>query len=873
MFGFRRWTRERREIREEMQFHVDMAAAKKAAAGMSPGDAQRAALVAFGGLDGWQEAGRDELPGARLEDLWRDLRFGARSLSARPLFAISAILTLGFAIAASVTAFDFANALFLRPVHAPAADRLAHIYIERRDGREIRVGSASVALLRQHRELFDDVAAEACCWLKFIRERGVLRQRYTSYASAEFFPMLGLVPHLGRFFSPDEANSPGREPVAVISYDLWRSAFGMDPHVIGEHTEIAGQPFTIIGVGPEGFEGGQLGEPPTQVWLPTTMMSAIGLGCKVPVPCDDANAFVRLAPGVSIERVRAAVTTMSATLSRLSVGDDSVRQILVARASGAPIARQHEYAPLARLLGAIAGVLLLIAFANLSGLLLTRGVSREREIALRLSLGAGRGRIVRQLLSENALIAIAGGVAGSILSLWTARAFAGVFTIDSEGFDSLFPLSFDTRTLIFAVCISALATIAFGLVPALMTARANVADVLKSSSGGSARARGRFGLVGVQIALASALLCGATLLSRSFANLLHAQRFHSDDIALVRVRPEAARYEPAHAQRYVRAVYDRLAALPGVQSVAFARGWGFVWAGSPAEAAVGLFPGDTSLRVEAHFTSPNFFATLRIPVLAGREFDDADVAGGPTVAVVSQSLAQRLWRGDAPLGHAIYAQGKAFRVVGVVPDYQIHMAGDQTPLVVFFPFWQNALGPEGDARFAVRVDRRAADMLSALRRAAVEVDPGVPVAEVMTMSRQIDASYPEIHLGRTMLMAASMLALLLCAIGLYGTIAFVVARRTREIGIRLALGAGARRVVLGLLRQAAPTTAAGLAAGLVGAFAMSRFLSSWLIGVPPHDFAAFGLAAIAVTVVAFIACVLPARRASRIDPVRAMRVE
>ena len=872
MFGFLRGGRERREIREELQFHVDMATAKNVAAGMSPDDARRAALVAFGGLDGWQEAGRDEIPGTRLEDFWRDLRFAARSLRARPLFATSAILTLSLAVAASVTAFDFANALFLRPLHAPAADRLAHIYVDRGD-RQGRVGSASVALLRQHRELFDSVAAEACCWLKFIRERGVLQQRYTSYASAEFFPMMGLVPHLGRFFAPDETRSPGREPVAVISYALWRSAFGMDPHVVGERVEIAAHPFTIIGVGPEGFDGGQLGDPPTQVWLPTTMMATIGIGCGTAVPCDDANAFVRLAPGVSIDRVRAAMAAMSPTISRLSIGDDSVRHMTVARASGAPVARQRRYAPLARLLGAIAGVLLLIAFANLSGLLLARGVSREREIALRLSLGAGRWRIVRQLMTESVLIAAAGGILGSLLSLWTARALAGVFTTDSEGFENLFPITFDARTFLFAVAVSGLATVAFGLFPALTTARANVADVLKNSSGGSSRGRARFGLIGVQIALTTALLCAAALLSRSFAHLLHAQRFDPGNVALLRVRPEAARYEPERAQHYVRAVSERLAAVPGVQSVAFGRGWGFVWGSSPAEAAVGLAPGDTSLRVETHFTSPDFFATLRIPVVAGREFDNGDVVGAPPVAVVSLPLAQKLWRGGAPIGHTIYAQGKPFRVVGVVPDYQVHMAGDPMPPMLFLPFWQNALGPEGDARFAIRVDGRAADMLSTLRRAAADVDRGVPVAEVMTMSAQIDASYPEIHLGQNMLISAGALALLLCAIGLYGTIAFLVARRTREIGIRLALGAGAPRVVFGLLGQSARVTIAGLVLGLGGALMTSRFLNSWLVGVAPRDLVAFGFAALAVAVVACIACVVPAQRASRIDPVRALRVE
>lgn len=806
------------------------------------------------------------------DDLWRDLRFAARSLRARPLFAASAVLTLAFAIAASVTAFAFANALFLRPLRAPAAGRLAHIYLDGHDGRQISVGSASVALLRRHRELFDDVAAEACCWIKFISERGALRQRYTAYASAEYFSMLGQVPRLGRFFTPQETSSPGREPVAVISDELWRSAFGMNPNVIGERIETTGRTFTIIGVASERFEGA-VGGFPTQVWFPATMMGAIGLGCKTPVPCDDVNAFVRLAPGVSINRVRAAMGALGATMSRLSVGDDSVRHVTVVGATGATLERQRQYAPLARLLGAIAGLLLLIAFANLSGLLLARGVSRQREIVLRLSLGAGRSRIVRQLLSESALIAVAGGLVGSILSLWTARLLSGFLTMDAEGFENLFPIAFDGRTFAFAVAISTGATIAFGLFPALATARSNAADVLKNSTGGSARARGRFALIGVQIALTSTLLCGAALLTRSFAHLLHAQRFDPTDVVLLRVRPQAARYEPERAQRYVRAVRDRLAALPGVRSVAFARGVGFVWSGSPVEAGVGLAPGDTSLRTEAHFPSPGFFATLRIPVLSGREFDDADVAGSPPVAVVSQSLSLELWPGGSPIGRTIYARGKPFRVVGVVPDYQIHMAGSAPPLMLFLPFWQNALGQEGDARFAIRVSGHPDAMLSTLRRAAAEVDRGVPVAEVMSMSAQVDASYPEIRLGRSMLVAAGALALLLCAIGLYGTIAFLVARRTREIGIRLALGADARHVVIGVVRQSARTTIAGLGVGLAGAFATSRLLGSWLVGVPPHDFVAFTLAGLAVLAASVVACAAPARRAARIDPARALRVE
>jgi predicted permease len=750
---------------------------------------------------------------------------------------------------------------------------LVRVYLQRADGRLGFLGTAGADVLRAHPDVFDAVAADDARNVVFVRARGALNQQFVSFVSAEFFPMLGLRPRLGRFFSAAEDSVPDRDAVAVISSALWHNQFAADPRVIGEHINIAGRDFTIIGVGPGSFDGVGIGETPSQLWLPTRMMGVIGAGCAPHRPCQETDVLARLADGVSVGRAQAAVGTFGPALSFASFGDDSVRRPLVVQARGVVRAEQRRYESLSRLLVAIAGVLLLIACANLSGLLLARGVSRERDIALRRALGASRGRIVQQLLSESLLIGLAGGVLGLVLSMWTVRGLMGFFASDEEGFPHFFQLGIDARIVLFAMIVSIGATILFGVLPALATARADAADVLKSATGGAARGRTRFGLVAAQVALTSALLSGAALLSRSFIHLLHSQRFESEHVALFRVRPAAAAYDPDRAQAYVRAVRDRIAALPGVESVAFARGSGLAWSATPWHAGVGASAGDSSTDAETHSISPGFFSTLRIPVIRGREFGEQDGRGALPVAVVSEALARRLWPNGDAIGHDAFIHGRAFQVVGVVADYRIRMSGEATPLMAFVPFWQNSLWAEKDARFLVRVRGDPVTARRPLQRAASAVDPNVPVAEVMTMSAQVDALYPQIRLGQVVLIGAAALALFLSAIGLYGTIAFLVARRTREIGIRIALGARPSDVVWRFMRQGLAATLSGLTIGLVAARAGAHLLSSWLVGVPPGDLAAFAMAAMAVAGTALLACGLPARRAADVDPINALRAD
>jgi len=881
-----------RELDDEIASHLAARAEQLERLGMAPADAHVEALRRFGDIatvythlsktamhrgKRMHARERSERIRTMTTGFSHDVRIAARTVRLHPTFAVAVVATLGLALAAAVTAFSFLDAMFLRPLPAPHAEQLVHVYLPRRDGRLTPVGSAGTAMLRDRRDLFESVAAEKCCWVKFVRERGSLEQRYAAFVSSEFFPMLGLTPRLGRFFAPEETSKPGTEPVVVIGYTLWQRVFAGDPHVIGEHIATstpAWHDFTIIGVAPEGFDGIGIGSMRSEIWLPTTMASSVGIGCTPAIPCDhDADALARLKAGVTIQRAEAGLANLAAELSRVAIGDDSVRHPVLVRASGASVDTQRQYSPLARLLGAIAALLLVIACANLSGLLIVRNAARSREIALRLALGAQRLRIARQLLVESVLLALLGGAVGVALSLWTSRELMSFFISDSEGFETYLHIGLDARILWFALGASLASTLIFGLLPAFVGMRAEPADVLKSGTARSGRTRARFELIAVQVALTSVLLSGAVLLARSVGHLLHAQRFDVEHVALFRVRPAAAQYDTLRSAQFVRAVAERVDALPGVEQVGFARSSGFTWGTSPVDVGVGTSVGDSAQRTDAHFVSPGFFATLSIAMRSGREFSTSDIGGAPLVAIIDEMLERKLFGSGDAIGKTLYAAGKVFRIVGVVPDYRVRVANESRSPMVFFAFWQNALGAERDARFAVRVHGDPSRLLGTIRETVRAIDGRVPVAEVMTLSHQVDARYPQIRLGQNVLLVSGGLALVLSAIGLYGMIAFVVTRRTRDIGLRIALGALPIRVAGQLVASGMRATATGVGAGLFAAWSLSHFLRTWLVGVAPHDTMAYAVAALAIIVTALVACAIPATRAAAIDPAVALRVE
>jgi predicted permease len=877
--GLSRAAAESRDLDDEMQLHIEMQARANQRLGMDAVSALRAARASFGGSERWKEEARDEYSSRPLEDFARDVRHGARALVRQKGFSLVAILTIALGIAATVTVFGFINSVFLRPLPVAQGARLVRVYFRAAGGDYSTLSHAAYRVIRDRTTSLDMVAVHYSTAPLYVTMDGDSRELQGAVVSASYFPMLGVTPLLGRFFSAAEDSVPDRDAVVVLSYDLWRRGFGARADALGRWIGINGRNFQIIGVAPEGFNGVEPSLDINELWIPAMMLRVGYRYCDALQPgCTPTDVMGRLASGATADRVRTELQPIARELALLSNPDDTMRALTVSPALGARPGAQRQFADLARLLSAIAILLLLIACANLSSLLVVRGMSRQREIALRTSLGAGRARIVRQLLAESLLLAVPGGVVGAGLSLWTTRLLAGFFIDDDEGYIHWFEIVPDLRVLAFAALVTLAAAALFGLLPAFSSTRVGVSERIKTGgTAGPTRGRTRTALIAIQVALSLVLLVGAGLLTRSFSRIVGRQTFDSSHVTLLRLRPALVGYGPARAQAFLRKVSAALAQLPDVESVALARGSGFLWLATGrvrvtlptyAPRAAGAEP-----RVEYHEVSPHFFTTLRVPVLGGREFTDQDTGGTPRVAIVNAALARRLWKDTSPLGRQVVLDDHAYQVVGVVQDHRLHNGSEAPPAMAFVPFWQNDFDPQVDARMAIRMKGDPAQAIALLRRAIAAVDPAVPVTEAMPMTGQVGASYKQVQLSGAVLVSAATLALFLSGLGLYGVVAFLVERRTREIGIRLAVGARPRSVVALFVAQGLRPMAIGSAAGLVTAFAGAHLLERWLFGVSPFDATAFVVAIVAICAVALAASLVPAMRAARIDPTVALRYE
>jgi len=871
--GLVRRRAEEREIRDEMQFHLDMYAQKRIALGVEPADARRDARVAFGGVERWREDARDQVRSAGLDSIVRDVRYALRGIARHKAFSGAAIVTLALGLAAAGTAFTMVDSLFLRPLPVRDGNRLVHVYFQRPGGRTRPVGLPAVELLRRRVPAFDAVIAEEETDVLQVRVGDVVSQRFGAFVSANEWNTLGIHPLLGRVFTVQEDSVPDRDAVAVISAAYWHTQFGDDPRVIGEHVRVGVRDVEIIGIAAEGFQGTNVGGAPVDIWMPFMMARMKGFSCVNVAPCPAGNALAQLAPNATLEQARAQVGALSRELSALAYGDDSARTIAVMPATG--ISGRVEYSALARLLSGVAIVMLLIACTNLSALLIGRGVAREREMALRISLGAGRTRLVRQLMTEGLIVGLAGGALGTAVASAAARGVMGFFAADDEGFQHFFNLSLDWRVVGFMAAASVVATVMFSLLPALTVSSVDPVEVLKRGIGAAPRARLRLVLTAAQVALATVLLSASGLLVRSYDALMRGQHFDARHVALLRVRPDLAGVTPDRAARELGQMVEHLQSVPGVEAVAYRRCCGLLWSHTPADNPIGLGATDTVAAAEVQFISPGFFSALKIPLHAGREFTAGDRAGGPNVAVVSETLARRLWgRGSSTaVGRQIRADRVVARVVGVVPDYQVRTSIESPPAAVFLPYWQHATEGDGDTRLAVRVTGDPARAIPALRAAIAGVDPAMLVTESMPMRDQVDASFVQLRLGDAVLGVAGGLSLVLCALGLYGVIAFLVARHTREIGIRVALGATAPAVVRHFLGAAVRPVAIGVVVGLIVAAMTTRLLGAWLVGVSARDLVSFAVASGVVVASALVASYVPARRAARVDPATALRTD
>jgi putative ABC transport system permease protein len=803
-----------------------------------------------------------------------DLRHALRALLRRPLLFAVAAGALALGIGASTAVFSVVDAVLLRPLPFAEAGRLVLLWqsIPERNAPFVEVSYPYLRELRSRSHTLAGLAAMPSVNSGFTlggREPARVDGRIVT---GNFFDVLGAHAALGRTFVEEE-DRVGVPRVVVLSHGLWQRQFGGDPALVGRTLELDGTPMTVIGVMPREFRY----PPGADLWTPLVPV--------IPGIVDKANVgwatlIGRVAPGATLDAARAEIDGLTAEgLRREAPNAPAVKTVLT------PLA--HDWFGPARpallvLLGAVLLVLLL-ACANVSALLLARAAARQREIAVRLALGASRARLVRQLLAEAALIAVAGGLAGTVMAVWGLH---GLLSLVPAEIPRLEDAAIDPRVLTFALVLTAVSALASGLVPALLASRSTLTDVLaegsRSAGPGAQQVRARAVLVATETAAALVLLAGAGLLTRTFENLRRVELgFDPRNVLTFAVTGPHGKYEqPERRRQLYRAMIEKINAVPGVERSAavFIRPlWGKAGLDWPimvegqSEAEAERNPA-LNLQIVTH----EFFRTMRMPVRQGRTFDDRDTAGVTPVVVVSEALARRYWPGQDAVGKRIrtpmpsppYAQ-TWMTVVGVTAPARYREL-QASRYDVYMSYLQS---DEGLGHFVVRTTGDPVASTPAVRAAVRSVDPELILTDVTSMTALVDVALGGARFGMQLLSGFALVALLMAALGIYGVVAFVVSRRTREVGVRMALGARAADVLRLVLRQGMTPVLIGLAAGLVASLALGRLSSGLLFGVPPHDPVTLAAAAAVLTASALLACALPARRAARIDPAQALRDE
>jgi predicted permease len=865
-----------RELNEELNSFLDMAAEEKMKQGMSRKGAFRAVRLEHGSPEVTKEVVRATSWESFVETCWQDLRFAVRMLRKSPGFTSIAVQTIALGIAANVTVFSVVDALFLRTVPAKNPERLARILAPENNG-EGYFSLPEFNYLREHLKTFEDVTAHYSTAPLYISANGETGEVQGAVVSSSYFQMLGLRPYLGRFFTPEEDSVADRDAVSVLGYGFWQRIYNGDPNVLGKTFLINGHTFTIVGIMPPDFRGVEIGGMPNEIWIPAMMIRVGYRHCDVFQPsCTILSMMGRLKPWTTIPAAQAEIATLMQQLRASDSTFDQRTGASVTPAIGMSGNRQYNLL-LVRLLATTAGVLLLIVSANLGGLLVARGTARAGEIAMRLALGARRGRIVRQLLTESLLLAFAGGALGFLLSTWTARLLLNFYSVDDEGYRHLFDIRPNTNVLLFSLAVTAAAGVLFGLLPALQAGRIDLNQAAKGGGGvlASSRRLSRTALAAVQVAFSLALLVGAGLLARSAAFIESGTNMDLHHVLGLRLPLSLIHYPANKAYTFKQEVVRRLDELPGVESVSLAKGQGLVWLlGQKARATqpgkTYARPGDEPL-IFAKPIAPDYFATLRIPFISGRDFNASDKPGSPPVAIVNETFARQIVANRLPLGQSVLIDDKPYQIVGLVKDAQMRSAIEGPVPLAYVPFWQDQTLLE--ARMCIRVAGDPAAALPMVRRAIASIDPDVPVTETMPLMDQVRGAYTDARVASAVLSCAAVLALVLSAMGLYGVVSYEVGRRTKEIGVRTALGARPHHVVQLFLHQGFSVVLTGVLFGSVLAFGTARLLRAWLFGVGPADPLSFAVATVILIAATLIAAYLPARRALRVDPMVALRYE
>jgi predicted permease len=864
------------DFQRELDAHVQMLADDNVRRGMSPDAALRAARVRLGGVTQLTETNRDLNGLPALESVVQDTRFALRVLRKNPVFTTVAVSTLAISIGANTAIFSVVYAVLLKPLPYAESERLFNVFQAKPDDKIMGTGwsYANFADVVRQNQAFSDLAGSQKHQLT-LTGRGEPAVVQTSVVTAELFALFRQQPIAGRAFVADDGKR-GAPAVVILSESLWRDAFGGDPRVLGTTVRLDQKPFTIVGVMPGGFRFPSLTKA-AQVWIPLPQDPLFG-GWLERRGGHWLQVTGRLKPGVTRAQAQEQLDAISARLAADFPGENAGWQVRMVPLQDMIVADVRT--PLFVLLGAV-GVVLLIACANVANLLLTRATGRAREIAVRAALGAGRGRIVRQLLCESAVLAVLGCAAGLLLADWGVQSLGSLLPPSVPQVNSI---GVDRTVLAFAIALSFLSSTIFGLAPAWFTAGSSAPTVLREGGARTGESRGRRQaravLATVEIALAIVLLVGAGLLLRSFANMTSANPGFNPD-RLVTADISLPRFQYATPQQwsaFAESLLSRLHAEPGVSEVAVAVPRPIVDGNlNLSFDRVGGPPPSPGVARTADYVSatPEYLRVMGIPLVAGRFFDQHDLPSTLRVAVISQAMARMYFPNEDPIGKKIAfgfpPDGNVVRdVVGVVGDVRdVALAQDPGPMM-YVPFAQ---APFWGANVVVRSALGPGDVAAAIRRHVRQMDSALPVTDIAVMPDVITASLAAPKFRILLLGLFAVMALLLAASGIFGVISYSVSCRTNEIGVRVALGAS-RAAVLGMIsRETAALTLAGVAVGVPCAMAVSRFATHMLFGVSPHDPLTVGLVVVALLLVSATAAYLPARRALRISAMDALRHE
>ena len=860
------------ELTEELRAHVDLLTDQKIREGLEPEAARRAALVEVGGVEQVKERVREVRMGRPLDDLSQDLRYALRGLRKHPAFTAVAVITLALGIGANTAIFTVINTVLLRPLPYENPEQLVTL-IETIAERPFGVSFQNFVDWRNQNTVFENITALRARESFNLTGAGESERLQGRLVSANFLSTLGIKPIRGRDFLAED-DQPSATPVAIISHALWQRRFGADESIIGKQLVLNGQQFTVIGITPPNFSFGSDADLTVPIGLSAERFKLRGKDPGI-------SAFARLKPGTSIESANAELNTIAARLEQQYPDTNTGRRVQIESLRESVVGDIRP--TLLTLLGAV-GFVLLIACANVANLLLTRSASRQREMAIRTALGAGRMRILRQLFTESTVLALVGGVVGLLLAIWGTSVLSSYIP---EGIPRMSELSVDGSVLAFTFGASLVTGLFFGLAPVLQSAKTNLTETLKEGERNSSPSHNRAGklLVISEVALTLVLLVGAGLLVKSFWRLSQVNPgFNPQNVLAMQISINARPEEGPRVDNFLSQLQQRVRQLPGVQSVSVSNGLPFEGANFPPiviEGKPAPAPGQDPNGL-LYIVSADYFKTMGIDLVRGRLFSSEDRKDTPQVALIDEVFARQHFPNEDPIGKRFKLNtpdAESREIIGVVRHVEHSSLEGPTANTAEFYFNFDQIPVKSVTRyvrrvnFLVRTNVEPLSLAGSVRNQISALDKDQAVFNVRTMEQALAQSVAAQRFTMILLAVFALLALTLAAVGIYGVISYSVAQRTREVGIRMALGAKTIDVLNLVVRDGLKLVLIGIGVGLAGALLLTRLMTTLLFGVTATDAVTYVTVALSLVVVALIACCIPARRATKVDPLVALRFE